>query len=211
MPLAIFRRSAPVFCCSTAAISSLMTSIRRSKGRIELDHTAHGTSPGTREAQLLAALNHPHIAAIYGFEQIEGSQFLVMELVEGETLAERLAGGPLAVDEAIRIAGQIADALSAAHDKGTIHRDLKPANIALTTDGQVKVLDFGLAKAIDRELGSGTADQPSAQSSQFPTRRFALRLFSLQTNSMSSVSGMRRCCNVNANDRLNVFGSSTVT
>jgi serine/threonine protein kinase len=97
-----------------------------------------------REARMLAALNHPHIASIYGLEQAEGSQFLVMELVEGETLAEKLAGGAIAVDETIRIAGQIADALQAAHDKGIIHRDLKPANIALTADGQVKVLDFDL-------------------------------------------------------------------
>ena len=111
-----------------------------------------------REAQLLAALNPPHIASIYGLEQADGSQFLVMELVEGETLAEKLAGGALAVDEAIRIAGQIADALQAAHDKGIIHRDLKPANIALTTDGQVKVLDFGLAKALGTDAASATAD-----------------------------------------------------
>jgi serine/threonine-protein kinase len=111
-----------------------------------------------REAQLLAALNHPHIAGIYGLEQADGSQFLVMELVEGETLAEKLAGGAIPVDEAIRIAGQIADALQAAHDKGIIHRDLKPANIALTTDGQVKVLDFGLAKALGTDAASATAD-----------------------------------------------------
>jgi serine/threonine-protein kinase len=101
-----------------------------------------------REAQLLAALNHPHIATIYGLEEAQGSQFLVMELVEGDTLAERLKTGPLPVAEALRIARQVADALQAAHEKGIIHRDLKPANIALTADGQVKVLDFGLAKAL---------------------------------------------------------------
>jgi eukaryotic-like serine/threonine-protein kinase len=111
-----------------------------------------------REAQLLAALNHPHIAGIYGLEHADGSQFLVMELVEGETLAEKLTGGAVPADEAIRIAGQIADALSAAHDKGIIHRDLKPANIALTTDGQVKVLDFGLAKALGTDAASVAAD-----------------------------------------------------
>ena len=103
-----------------------------------------------REAQVLAALNHPHIASIYGLEEAAGGQFLVMELVEGGTLAERIAhGGPgLAIDEALAIARQVADALQAAHDKGIVHRDLKPANIALTTEGQVKVLDFGLAKAL---------------------------------------------------------------
>ena len=124
-----------------------------------------------REAQLLAALNHPHIAGVYGLEQADGSQFLVMELVEGETLAEKLAGGAIAVDEAIRIAGQIADALQAAHDKGIIHRDLKPANIALTTEGQVKVLDFGLAKVI--EGGSGTGDRGSAERADSPTLTLA--------------------------------------
>src|SRR5580765_4643260 len=96
-----------------------------------------------REAQLLASLNHPNIAAIYGLEEANGSQFLVLELVEGETLAERLKAGPLPVSAALPIARQIADALQAAHEKGIIHRDLKPANIAFTADGQVKVLDFG--------------------------------------------------------------------
>ena len=102
-----------------------------------------------REAQLLAAVNHPHIAAIYGLEQSNSLQFLVLELVDGATLAERLTalgGRPLGVDEALAIARQIADALQAAHDKGIVHRDLKPANIAITSEGQVKVLDFGLAK-----------------------------------------------------------------
>ncbi|MBI3048649.1 MAG: protein kinase [Acidobacteria bacterium] len=101
-----------------------------------------------REAQLLAALNHPHIAAIYGLEGSDASQFLVMELVDGDTLAERLKTGPIHVAEALAIARQIADALQAAHEKGIVHRDLKPANIALTAGGQVKVLDFGLAKAL---------------------------------------------------------------
>ena len=121
-----------------------------------------------REAQLLATLNHPHIATIHGLEEAGGSQFLVMELVDGETLADRLKSGPLPVAEALAIARQVADALQAAHEKGIIHRDLKPANIALTADGQVKVLDFGLAKALDdvgRGPGSGhpgAADQMSA-------------------------------------------------
>ena len=103
-----------------------------------------------REAQLLAALNHPHIAAIYGVDTVGDTQFLVLELVEGDTLAERIGrGGALPLSEAVAIARQIAEALQAAHDKGIIHRDLKPANIALTTDSHVKVLDFGLAKALE--------------------------------------------------------------
>ena len=100
-----------------------------------------------REARLLAALNHPHIAAIYGVEDSDGVRALVLELVEGDTLADRLARGALAVSEALRIARQIADALEAAHEKGIVHRDLKPANIKITPEGVVKVLDFGLAKA----------------------------------------------------------------
>jgi len=110
-----------------------------------------------REAQLLAALNHPHIAAIYGLEHAADTNFLVLELVDGETLAERIAHGPLPLSAALAIAGQIADALQAAHDKGIIHRDLKPANIALTADGQVKVLDFGLAKAMEGAPASSSS------------------------------------------------------
>src|SRR6516165_2819585 len=102
-----------------------------------------------REAQVLAALNHPHIAQIYGLEEATDTQFLVLELVDGESLDKRIARGPIPVDEALGLAQQMAEALDAAHEKGIIHRDLKPANIALTRDGQVKVLDFGLAKAID--------------------------------------------------------------
>jgi Tol biopolymer transport system component len=97
----------------------------------------------TREAQVLASLNHPNIAAIYGVED----QALVMELVEGPTLADRITQGPIPLDEALRIARQIAEGLAAAHDRGIVHRDLKPANIKLTADGTVKLLDFGLAKA----------------------------------------------------------------
>ncbi len=89
-----------------------------------------------REAKLLASLNHPHIATVHGLEQSGGTHFLVMELVEGETLADRLKGGALPIGDALAIAGQIADALQAAHDKGIIHRDLKPANIALTGGDQ---------------------------------------------------------------------------
>ena len=98
-----------------------------------------------REAQVLASLNHPHIAQIYGVE--DRRRALVLELVDGPTLAERIAQGPLPLDEALPIAKQIAEALEAAHEHGIVHRDLKPANIKLTADGTVKVLDFGLAKA----------------------------------------------------------------
>jgi Tol biopolymer transport system component len=107
-----------------------------------------------REAQVLAALNHPNIAQIHGLEEATGTQFLVLELVDGESLDKRLARGPIPVDEALGIATQMAEALEAAHEKGIIHRDLKPANIALTRDGQVKVLDFGLAKATDHASGA---------------------------------------------------------
>src|SRR5688572_17107655 len=102
-----------------------------------------------REAQVLASLNHPNIAHVHGLERSDGVQALVMELVEGPTLADRIARGPLPVDEALAIAKQIADALEAAHEQGIVHRDLKPANIKLRPDGTVKVLDFGLAKAIE--------------------------------------------------------------
>ena len=102
-----------------------------------------------REAQVLASLNHPHIGAIYGFEDSGGVPALVMELVEGPTLADRIATGAIPLDEALQIAREIAAALEAAHERGIIHRDLKPANIKITPDGNVKVLDFGLAKALE--------------------------------------------------------------
>src|SRR5262252_9107858 len=102
-----------------------------------------------REAKTLAALNHAHIAPIYGLEQSAFGSALVMELVEGEDLAARIARGPIPIDEALPIARQIAEALEAAHESGIIHRDLKPANIKVRADGIVKVLDFGLAKALD--------------------------------------------------------------
>ncbi len=101
-----------------------------------------------REALVLASLNHPNIATIHGFEDADGIHALVMELVDGETLADRVARGPVPVSEALAIARQIADALDAAHERGVVHRDLKPANIKLTSSGLVKVLDFGLAKAV---------------------------------------------------------------
>src|SRR5580765_7376256 len=104
-----------------------------------------------REARVLASLNHPNIAAIHGIEESGGLKFLVMELVAGETLAQRINRGPMPIDDALPIAKQIADGLEAAHEKGIIHRDLKPANIKITPQGQVKVLDFGLAKAFAGE------------------------------------------------------------
>ncbi len=107
-----------------------------------------------REAQVLASLNHPSIAALYGLEETAGVLALVMELVEGPTLAERLKSGDFPFDEALPIAKQIAEALEAAHERGIIHRDLKPANIKITPDGKVKVLDFGLAKALDTEVSA---------------------------------------------------------
>jgi Tol biopolymer transport system component len=109
-----------------------------------------------REAQLLASLNHPNIAAIYGLEESNGIRALVLELVEGPTLADRLAQGPIPLNEALPIARQIAEAVEAAHEKAVIHRDLKPGNIKLTPDGAVKVLDFGLAKLMDREASSAS-------------------------------------------------------
>ena len=111
-----------------------------------------------REAQLLAALNHPNIASIHGLEESDGIRALVLELVEGQTLAECLTTGALPFDEAIAIAKQIAAALEAAHDRGIIHRDLKPANIKRTPNGTVKVLDFGLAKALEPAAASGSGD-----------------------------------------------------
>ena len=106
-----------------------------------------------REARVLASLNHPNIAAIHGLEEFGGRKFLVMELVTGETLAERIKRGAIPVDEALGIAKQIARGLEEAHEKGVIHRDLKPANIKISEQAQVKVLDFGLAKAFAGEAG----------------------------------------------------------
>jgi Tol biopolymer transport system component len=111
-----------------------------------------------REARMLAALNHANIATIYGLEQSDGMTCLVMELVSGETLAERVKAGPLGIEEALKIAVQIAEALEAAHEKSIIHRDLKPANVKVTPEGKVKVLDFGLAKAFS---GDAANDDPS--------------------------------------------------
>ena len=118
-----------------------------------------------REAKVLASLNHPNIAAIYGLEEADETRALVLELVEGPTLADRIKRGPIPLDEALPIAKQIAEALEAAHEAGVIHRDLKPANIKVRDDGTVKVLDFGLAKAFQPD-----ASDPSL--SQSPTISF---------------------------------------
>ena len=115
-----------------------------------------------REARVLASLNHPHIGAIYGLEDVDGVRALVLELVNGETLADRIVRGPIPLNEAMTMARQIADALEAAHEKGIIHRDLKPSNIKITPDGVVKVLDFGLAKA-------ASGDTATADLTQSPT------------------------------------------
>jgi eukaryotic-like serine/threonine-protein kinase len=137
---------------------------------VELARDADRLARFEREAKLLASLNHPNIAHVYGFESatLDGgvpAHFLAMELVEGEDLAERLRRGAIPVDESLLIAKQIAEALEEAHDRGIVHRDLKPANVKVTLDGKVKVLDFGLAKAFagDSAIGSG------ADLSQSPT------------------------------------------
>jgi len=114
-----------------------------------------------REAKLLASLNHANIAAIYGLEESSGTNFLVLELVEGETLADRIKQGPIPVEESLKLALQIAEALEAAHEKGVIHRDLKPANIKVTPEGKVKVLDFGLAKAFAGDQEANLSNSPT--------------------------------------------------
>jgi serine/threonine protein kinase len=115
----------------------------------EFSRDADRVSRFQREAEVLASLNHPNIAAIHDLEETNGTRYLVLELVEGETLADRIACRPIPADEALDIAKQIAEALEAAHERGIIHRDLKPANVKLTLEGKVKVLDFGLAKAME--------------------------------------------------------------
>ncbi|RPI27958.1 MAG: serine/threonine protein kinase, partial [Acidobacteria bacterium] len=120
-----------------------------------------------REARVLASLNHPNIASIYGLEESNGTRVLVMELVEGDDLADRIASGPIPQEEALPIALQIAEALENAHEKGIVHRDLKPANVKVTSDGVVKVLDFGLAKAL--EPAQVSTDPSSGDLADSPT------------------------------------------
>jgi len=122
-----------------------------------------------REAEVLGSLNHPHIAAIHDLAEFGESRFLVLELVKGEILAERIARGPIPIDDALAIAKQIADALDAAHEKGIVHRDLKPANIKLTPDGNVKVLDFGLAKVRESgEMITNLSNSPTIMTASTP-------------------------------------------
>src|SRR5215510_10527992 len=122
-----------------------------------------------REAQLLASLNHPNIAQIYGLEESDNARCIVMELVEGDTLQERLKRGPIPLEEALPIAKQIAEALEAAHESGLVHRDLKPSNIKLTSDGHVKVLDFGLAKVFGPSTaGTSFSNSPTLLSGSMP-------------------------------------------
>lgn len=126
-------------------------------------HEAAPRARFEREARMLASLNHPHVAAIYGVEEVAGvdgppTPVLVLELVEGETLRDRIGRGPVPIDDAVAIARQIAEALEAAHDRHIVHRDLKPANVKVMPDGTVKVLDFGLAKALDEDPGGAALD-----------------------------------------------------
>jgi len=114
-----------------------------------------------REAEVLAALNHPNIAAIYDLQEANDTRFLILELVEGETLAARIQRGPVPAEEALKIARDICEALEAAHEKGIIHRDLKPGNVKITPDGKVKVLDFGLAKALDTVHSGNLSNSPT--------------------------------------------------
>jgi len=125
----------------------------------QLANDREGLARLQREAQLLAALNHPNIATIHSLEESEGTRFLVLELVEGASLQERLADGPLPLESALRVSCQIAAALVVAHGEGIVHRDLKPANVMLTEDGRAKVLDFGIAK----EVGASRGDAPTEQ------------------------------------------------
>jgi serine/threonine protein kinase len=125
-----------------------------------------------REAQTLASLNHPNIAQLFGVEEASGASFLVMELVEGPTLADRIAQGPLAVDDALAIASQIAAGLEAAHEQGIVHRDLKPANVKVRADGAVKILDFGLAKVVEpTHASAGLSQSPTLTSPALLTNR----------------------------------------
>src|ERR1700738_3857059 len=127
-------------------------------------HDRDRVSRFQREARMLAALNHPNIATIFGLEECDGVDYLVMELVPGQTLSERLKLGPLALEEALKIGEQIAEAMEAAHEKQVIHRDLKPANVKVTPEGRVKVLDFGLAKAFDVEAEPSSSSAPTLTS-----------------------------------------------
>src|SRR5262245_52024922 len=134
---------------------------------MEVSQDAERLARFKREAHLLASLNHPHVASVHGLEELDGHLLLIMELVEGEDLAQRLSRGAIPVDETLQIARQIAEALEEAHEHGIVHRDLKPANSKLTPEGKVKVLDFGLAKAY---VGDGASSAPDASHSPTVTK-----------------------------------------
>src|SRR5215831_7705917 len=134
----------------------------------EFSRDAGRVSRFQREAEALAALNHQNIGTIYDIQQIGETRFLILELVEGQTLQEKLRQGPIPVEEALAIAKQIAEALEAAHERGVVHRDLKPANIKLTPDGKVKVLDFGLAKAFQAQSATALSNSPTLMSASMP-------------------------------------------
>jgi serine/threonine protein kinase len=134
----------------------------------EFSHDADRLTRFQREAEVLASLNHPNIAAIYDLQEADGARFLVLELVEGETLDELIKRGPIPIDEALHIAKSICEALEAAHEKGVVHRDLKPANVKVTPDGKVKVLDFGLAKAFQEDHQPTLSNSPTLTGASVP-------------------------------------------
>ena len=142
-----------------------------------------------REAKLLASLDHPNIAVVYGFDNADGIHFLAMEFVEGETLAKRLERGAPTLEETLDIARQTAEALEAAHDKGVIHRDLKPGNVMVRPDGSVKVLDFGLAKEMPAQPSSGTDERSPTITAEFTTPGLVLGTAAYMTP--SRLAGVR--------------------
>ena len=169
MPLSPGTRIGPYEVVSALGASGMGEVYRARDPKLDRDVTikvlpaAFATDPDRlvrfeREARALAALNHPNIAHIHGFDDSGAVHALIMELVEGEDLAARIARGPMPLDEALAVARHIAEALEAAHERGIIHRDLKPADITITADNSVKILDFGLAKALAPSDPSATAE-----------------------------------------------------
>jgi serine/threonine-protein kinase len=161
-------------------------------------HDSERVARFQREARVLASLNPPNIAAIHGVEEIDTRHFLLMELVPGETLADRIKRGAIPIDEALPIAKQIAEALEEAHEKGVVHRDLKPANVKITPDGKVKVLDFGLAKAFE-------AERPNPQLSNSPTLSMAATMQGMILGTAAYMSPEQ--ANITDNERLVRLGN----